>query len=149
MQGVGASELARVQGAQASELGRVQGAQAAEDAAAREGQLAALGFTGQQAGELVRLGEAQRAADIQAAQLLETIGEAQMGEQQRGLDVGYQDYLRQMAYPEQQLQFLSSILRGVPIEPSATQTGYVPTNPLQQALGAGLGAIVLYRGLSA
>lgn len=129
-------------------FGREQ-AQAAEDAAARQAQLAALGFTGQQAGELVRLGEAQRAGDIQAAQLLETIGEAQMAEQQRGLDVGYQDYLRQLAYPEQQIQFVSSILRGVPIEPSVTQTAYVPTNPLQQALGAGLGAIGLYRGLSA
>ena len=72
-----------------------------------------------------------------------------MGQEQAGLDIGYQDYVRQMAYPEQQLQFLSSILRGVPVEPSMTQTAYAPYNPLQQALGAGLGAIGLYRGLSA
>jgi hypothetical protein len=124
-------------------------AQAAEDAAARQGQLGALGFTGQQAGELVRLGEAARAGDIQSAQLLEAIGRTQMGQEQAGLDIGYQDYVRQMAYPEQQLQFLSSILRGVPVEPSMTQTAYAPYNPLQQALGAGLGAIGLYRGLSA
>jgi hypothetical protein len=39
-------------------------------------------------------------------------------------------------------------LRGVPVQPGVTQTAYTPFNPLQQALGAGLGAIGLYRGLT-
>lgn len=124
-------------------------AQAMEDAAARQGQLSALGFGGQQAGELVRLGEAARAGDIQAAQLLESIGQSQMAQEQAGLDVAYQDFLRQQAFPEEQLQSFSSILRGVPISPDVTQTSYTPYNPLQQALGGGLGTIGLYRGLTA
>ena len=131
-----------------SALFQREGAQAAEDRAAQQDQLGALQFTGQQAQQLVGLGETGRAADIQAAQLLENIGRSQQAQQQQELDTGYQDFLRQQAYPEQQLQFYSSILRGVPVQPSVTQTAYAPNNPFQQALGAGLGAIGLYRGLS-
>jgi hypothetical protein len=71
-----------------------------------------------------------------------------MGREQEALDIAYQDFVRQQAFPEQQLQGFSSILRGVPVQPGVTQTAYAPFNPLQQALGAGLGAIGLYRGLS-
>lgn len=147
-QGIGVDEAARVQGAQAAELGRVQSAQAAEDQAARAQQLQALGFTSEQAQQMVGMGETARAADIQGAQLLETVGRSEMGQEQQGLDIAYQDFLRQQAYPEQQLQQLSSILRGVPVQPSVTQTGYAPYNPLQQTLGAGLTGLSLYRGLS-
>lgn len=129
-------------------LFRREGAQAAENRGAIGDQLNTLGFTGQQAQGLMGLGETQRASDIQAAQLLENIGRSQETREQGALDIGYQDYLRQQAYPEQQLQFYSSILRGVPVQPSSTQTAYAPHNPLQQALGAGLGAIGLYRGLT-
>lgn len=125
-----------------------EGAQAMEDRAAQADQLAALGFSGQQAQQMVGLGETGRAADIQAAQLLENIGRSQEARTREGLDLAYQDFLRQQAFPEQQLQLFSSVLRGVPVTPSVTQTAYAPVNPLQQALGAGLGAIGLYRGLS-
>lgn len=136
-------------GADRAALMAQEQAQAAANQQAQAAQLQALGFSGQQAQQMVGLGETGRAADIQAAQLLETIGEAQQGREQEALDLSYQDFIRQQAYPEQQLQMFSSILRGVPVEPSVTQTAYVPYNPLQQALGAGLGAIGLYRGLTA
>jgi hypothetical protein len=129
-------------------FGREQ-AQAAEDMASTNMGLQALGFANQSAGQLSGLGEIGRATDIQNAQMLEAIGDTQRVEQQRMLDLGYEDFLRQQAYPEQQLQFYSSILRGVPVEPTVTQTMYQPTNPGQTALGLGLGAIGLYRGLTA
>lgn len=128
-------------------FGREQ-AQAGEDRAARAQQLQALGFTSEQAQQMVGMGETARAADIQGAQLLEAIGKAEMGREQEGLDLAYQDFLRQQAYPEQQLQQFSSILRGVPVQPSVTTTGYAPFNPMQQVLGAGLTGIGLYRGLT-
>ena len=112
-------------------------------------QLQALGQGAGLAGQMAALGETGRAADIQNAQLLETIGGELEGRQQEAMDMAYQDFLRQQAYPEQQLQLYSSILRGVPVEPTTTSTLYQPYNPMQQALGAGLGAIGLYRGLSA
>lgn len=143
-----AAELGRTQDISVGEAARVQSSQAAEDQAARAQQLQALGFTSDQAQQMVGLGETARAADIQGAQLLEAIGRSQMAQEQQGLDIGYQDYLRQQAYPEQQLQQFSSILRGVPVQPSVTQTAYAPYNPLQQTLGAGLTGLSLYRGLS-
>lgn len=126
-----------------------QQAQAQQDMAARQQQLQALGFSAEQAAQMVGFGEMGRAADIQNAQLLEAIGQQERGEAQAQMDLAYEDFLRQQAFPEQQLQLYSSILRGVPVEPTVTQIGYQPYNPLQQALGAGIGAVGLYRGLTA
>lgn len=144
-----AAEQARAQGIDIGELGRVQGAQAAENRAAGQFGLGAFGQAASLGGQLAALGETGRATDIQNAQLLETVGTQQQGLRQQQLDLAYQDFLRQQAYPEQQLQLYSSILRGVPVDPTTSTTLYQPYNPLQQALGAGLGAIGLYRGMSA
>lgn len=146
-QGIGIDEAARVQAARASELARVQGAQAGENRAGQEFGLNALGFYTDQAGNLAKLGEQGRAAQIQNAQLLEAIGRAQQGEAQAGLDMGYQDYLRQQGYPQEQLGFYSDILRGLPVANIGTQNqqNYQSYNPLQQALGAGLSGLSLYK----
>lgn len=141
-------QAAQTFGADRAALMGQERAQAGENRAAAGQQLSALGFAGQQAGQLAGFGEMGRAADIQNAQLLESLGASQEARDQRSLDLGYEDFLRQQAFPEQQLQVLSSIMRGVPVEPSVTQIGYQPYNPLQQALGAGLTGISLYRGLS-
>jgi hypothetical protein len=114
----------------------------------RAGQgLAAIGVSGTEAGRLVGLGEQERAAGIQNAQLREAIGRSQQGEAQAGLDIGYQDFLRQQGYPQEQLGFYSDVLRGLPVAAASTQNqqGYQSYNPTQQALGAGLSALSLYR----
>jgi hypothetical protein len=147
-QGINVGEAGRVQSARAAENARVQAAQAAENRAAQQSQLQALGFSAEQAQQMVGYGEAARAADIQGAQLLENIGRSQMGRQQEALDIEYQNYLRQLGFPAEQLNMFSSVLRGLPIDSNVMQTGYAPYNPMQQALGAGLGAIGLYRGLT-
>jgi len=147
VQGIQAGELGRVEAAQAAEAARVQAARAAEQRAAIDQQLQALGFSSQQAQQLADLGGVQRASEIQGAQLLESIGSSQRAMEQQQLDVDYQDFLRQQAYPEQQMQFLSSILRGVPVQPTVMETAYAPFNPAQQLAGAGLTGIGLYRGL--
>ena len=146
-QGINIAEQARVQGAQAGELSRVQGAQAAENLAANQFGLSALELQANQAGQLAGLSEQERAAQIQNAQLLEGIGQAQRGEAQAGLDIGYQDYLRQQGYPAEQLGFYSDVLRGLPVADAGTTTqqGYQSYNPLQQGLGAGLSALSLYK----
>ena len=145
----GADRAARLaaQQAQAGELGRVETGTAAERQAAMQDQLAALGFSGAQAGQLAGYGQDQRTADIQSAQLLESAGKAMRASEQAGLDIGYADYLRQMGYPMEQLQQMSSILQGVPIAPNQTQTSYTPYNPLQEALGAGITGVGLIKGL--
>ena len=99
-------------------------------------------------GQLAQLGSARRAGDIQGAQLLEGIGKQQLGERQAELDLGYKDFLDQQNFTKDQLGFLSNILQGVPVSPNTQQTTFQPYNPLQQALGAGITGLSLYRGLT-
>ena len=113
------------------------GRRGAGDAGPRlEGLQQAAGLAGQ-----------RRAADIQGAQLLEGIGKAQLGERQAGLDIGYEDFLGQRNFTKDQIGFLSGILQGVPVQPDTTRALYQPYNPLQQALGAGIAGLGLYRGM--
>ena len=171
-------DLARIEAGRAAEMGRVQAAEAAENArmdqimqqeaarvqAAREqsrqfgaGQgLAAYGAVGSGASNLAGLGaglsglgERQRAADIQGAQLLESVGRDIRAEDQGRLDLAYEDFTRQRDYPITQYERMASILRGIPVTPNVEQTRFANYNPIQQALGAGISALGLYKGLSA
>jgi hypothetical protein len=144
-----ADEAARVQGIDVSEQARVQGATADEAMRQREFQLQTLGFGADMAREIANLGERARAGDVQAAQLLEAQGLGQMARDQAGLDIGYQDFLRQQQFPQQQVGFYSGILRGLPVGDAGTSTTMQPQpSPFQQALGAGISALGLYRGLT-
>ena len=68
--------------------------------------------------------------------------------QQASLDMGYQDYLNQLAYPRQQLGFQSQILQGLPVTPGTQVSSYQPqAGTTQQLLGLGLGGLGLYRAL--
>jgi hypothetical protein len=125
----------------------VEQAQAAERQAAEKLGLGAAELSGQQAAQLAELGKAARAGDVEAAQLLEGIGKAQMAREQAGLDVAYEDFVRQRDYPREQIQFMSSVLRGVPVAPSTESQKFQSYNPLQQALGTGISALGLYKGL--
>ncbi len=177
VQGAQAAEQARLDALRASELGRVQQAieqsrqfgagqaLAAEQAAMQgAGQLntmaQGLGGLGMNVGQLgmnvgslgkslAGLGERQRAADIQGAQLLETVGRDIRAEDQARLDLSYEDFQRQRDYPIQQYERMAGILRGVPVTPNVEQQRMVSYNPVQQALGAGISALGLYKGLSA
>ena len=173
-----AGEMGRVQGAEAAEqarlddfrrleAGRVQAARAAELARVQQGieqsrqfgagqGLAAYQAIGSGASNLAglgaglaSLGERQRAADIQGAQLLESVGRDIRAEDQGRLDLAYEDFLRQRDYPITQYERMAGILRGVPVTPNVEQTRFASYNPIQQALGAGISALGLYKGLAA
>jgi len=149
-------EAARVQAARAAELARVQAAaEGSRQFGAGQG-LAAYQAMGSGASNLASLGaglaglgERQRAADIQGAQLLETIGRDIRAEDQARLDLAYEDFLRQRDYPITQYERMAGILRGVPVTPNVEQQRFASYNPIQQALGAGISALGLYKGLSA
>ena len=87
------------------------------------------------------LGERRRMGAIDDAKLLETIGKAGMGREQAGLDLAYQDFVRQQAFPQERLGLFSSVLRGIPVTPSQTATTYQPFDPIGRALGLGLTAL--------
>lgn len=141
-----AAQMAQEQ-SQAGEAGRVQtGLEASRQFGAGQG-IAALSAAGTAAGQLTSLGEKERETQIQGAQLLEGIGEAQQGETQAGLDIGYQDFLRQQGFPQEQLGFYSDILRGLPVAnaSSTNAQNFQSYNPVQQAIGAGLSGLSLYK----
>lgn len=107
----------------------LQGAQAAGQAAATMGQLGQTQF-GQQ-------------KDVLAAQ--QAAGSQQQALQQQRLQQQYQDFLTQKAYPQQNLAFMSDILRGAPLG-QQTQQQYTAAAPsfASQALGLGAAGVGAY-----
>ena len=125
----------------------VQGRQQAFDKASSLFQAdRAADFQGQQLGlgaanQFANLSERARAGDVDAARMLEQIGKAQMARDQASLDMGYQDFMRQQAYPQERLGLFSSVLRGIPVTPSQTTSTRMPYDPFGRAIGLGLTAL--------
>lgn len=142
-----AGERARVQGGEASELARVQGSQAGEYLARDQLGLEALAQSSSMATALAQLAEQARAGNIQAAQLLELVGRSNEAREQAALDLAYEDFLQQREYPMAQLQQLTAMIHGLPVQSAGTTTTQVPYNPIQQALGMGISALGLYNAM--
>ena len=115
------------------------------------------GLSSDRAGMQQRLGAAellsgiggqQQQIDLQRLAAQMGIGADRRALMQQGLDLGYEDFLRQQAYGREQLGYLSNLLQGVPIQPGSTVStfGRVPSAG-QQLLGGGLGALGLYQAL--
>ena len=102
-----------------------------------------LGSLGAQAGQL---GTLQQAADIDRLKMLGAYSELERGLEQQRRDIGDQDLMRQVQFPEQQLMGMSSLLRGVPMGDrigTTTQTT-PPPSFLSQLSGLGLTGLSLY-----
>lgn len=132
--------------ARAAELSRVQSGQAGENLAYANFGMDKAKTQAAMADQMSLLEQRARAGDIQAAQLLEAAGKSQQAQQQSGLDMSYQDYLRQQGYPMEQLKDYASLLYGAPL--GTTQTTSTPAaNPYAQALGMGISALGLYNSM--
>jgi len=112
---------------------------------------ARLGQEGAQLGAAQLLGgfapQAQQMA-LERIGALGGVGGQRRGFRQAGMDIGYEDFLRQQGYPQQQFGFQSNIIRGLNLQPSQTVSSYAQRPGLfQQTLGAGLGALGLYQGM--
>jgi len=78
---------------------------------------------------------------------LETVGGTQQAQQQKALDIAYEDFARERTFPSQQVQEMSSVLRGfnLPVSTYTTsQAQQAPPTFGQQAAGLGLGALGIY-----
>ena len=99
------------QQAQALQQGYGQAMTAAgQDLTRQQGALAQLA-------DLSKLEQGLRTSDV--AQL-QSVGQEQQALKQRGLDIAYQDFLNQQQWPQQQINAMSTTLRGLP--PSAVPT---------------------------
>jgi hypothetical protein len=108
----------------------IQGAQAATQAGATLGQL----------------GIGQQQAGIDLAKAQEAFGAMGQAEQQKALDLQYQDFLQQQQYPYKQLGFMSDILRGsANLAATGGKTVYEPPPSLaSQVGGLGLAGLGVY-----
>jgi hypothetical protein len=80
---------------------------------------------------------------------LQGVGQGNRAMQQASMDMGYQDFLRQQNYSNQQLSQLAGLLRGVPVTPQQQISTYQQQPGLfQTAVGAGLQGLGLYKGMS-
>ena len=99
------------------------------------------GQFGQLGGQYANLAAKARAGDVEAARMLEQIGKAGMARDQAGLDLAYDDFKRQQAFPQEKLGLLSSVLRGIPVQPSTMTRQMTPFDPFGRAIGLGLTAL--------
>ena len=80
---------------------------------------------------------------------LQGVGQGNRAMQQASMDMGYQDFLRQQNYANQQLSQFAGLLRGVPVTPQQQISTYQQQPGLfQTAVGAGLQGLGLYKGMS-
>lgn len=105
---------------------------AQQDMARQQGALA-------QTADLAKMQQGLAASDAAA---LQSIGSEQQNQQQKGLDIAYQDFLTQQQFPQQQINNMSTTLRGLPpaaIPSTQNQTGATTQfspSPLSQVASA-------------
>lgn len=92
----------------------------------------------QAAGTLGQLGQTQFGQQEAALRAQAGLGQQQQQRSQQALDQAYQDFLGQRGYQQQQLAFMSDILRGVPLSQSTQQVYSAPPSMFGQLAGAGM-----------
>lgn len=133
--------LSQAQGQLYANLGAQAGQLAGADLSRKQGALQGMANLAQQ-------GQAMGTADVAA---LESAGLSQQNQQQRQLDAAYQQFQAEQLYPKQQMDWLSTQIRGMaPITPQTTTSSGTTSgatysaSPLSQ-LASGLS---LYKGLT-
>jgi hypothetical protein len=109
-----------------------------------QGALSGLGQAGQAASTLGQLGQTQFAQESALNAERQKVGAIQQAQAQQGLDLSYQDFLKQRNYPYQQLAFQSDMLRGLPLSQSARSIYEAPPSAASQLGGLGMSALGIY-----
>jgi len=130
-----------------TKLGQIQamGLQNAFEAA-QKAQLGSAATYGQLGQGLGQQGALQQQSDLARSTALGAYGGTERSVAQQQLDAQYQDQMRALGFPEQQLGSFANILRGVPLGDSAgTQTMTTPPPSFaSQLAGIGLGGLSLF-----
>ena len=141
LQGVGTQLAGTAQGMQGAGLG-IQGAQAGLQGVAGAQNAYGMGLQG--ANTLGQLGQSQYGQQMGINQAQQQAGALQQAQQQQGLDVNYQNFLKQQNYPYQQLAFQSDMLRGLPLSQTAQTIYSAPPSAASQVGGLGMTGLGLY-----
>jgi hypothetical protein len=81
------------------------------------------------------LGEAEQLSRLKDAAALNEQGRYMQNRAQMGSDVEYQDYLRRMMRPYEQIQGLAAILHGLPTNRQWSSLDYIPLSPQLNTAG--------------
>ena len=99
---------------------------------------------------LMGIGQQRQQQAMSRLAALQKAGEQQRAMQQASMDVGYEDFLRQQGYPQQQLGFYENLLKGTYTRPNETVSTYGQRPGMfQQALGLGLGGLGMANSMGA
>lgn len=115
--------------------------QSALGAMGQQSQLGMQGFNalGQASAGLGTLGVSQRELQREGMTDLERTGALQQAQGQRALDISYTDFRNAQDFPRQQANFMSGILRGVPVSANSDVQQYnAAPNAAAQLLGMGI-----------
>ena len=154
--GMSAQEI-EDRGRQAADQARLKAEQFNIEAQRQRSELGLRGLAADQAATNQRLdaarllggfGQQQQKMDYERLRNLQAAGEIQRQLSQQGLTMGYQDFLRQQAYPREQLGFFNQMLRGLPITPGSTTATYGGPSSTERLLGAGISGVGLYNALN-
>lgn len=131
--------------------------QAANQLNAQQQQFGAnLGLQGlqtglQAAGQLGQLGQAQFGQEQGAIGLQNQMGAQQQAQQQGIINQGIQNYATAQQYPQQQLAFMNSMLRGLPLQTQTVQGYQAAPSGISQLAGlgtAGIAGLGLYNTMN-
>jgi hypothetical protein len=93
---------------------------------------------------LGQLGQAQFGQQQSITDAMMRAGAMQQGQEQKGLDIQYQNYLDSMNYPYKQLGYMSDFFRGLPMSQSS-QSMYQNPSALSQGVGLATAGYGMYQ----
>jgi hypothetical protein len=99
----------------------------------------------QAAGQLGQLGQTQYGQQLSNINLQNQMGAQQQGREQSILNQQIQDYAMAQQYPQQQLAFMSNMLRGLPMQSTSTNMYQAAPSNVSQLAGLGLAGYGLSR----
>ena len=111
-----------------------------------------LGYQQNQLGassQLAQYANQQQASEMERLGLVQGIGSQQRQLAQTGLDVGYQNFKNQQAYPFEMLSFINNMLQGGAMTPGSTSAMFGPQpTTTQQLLGSGVAGAGLWNAFN-
>jgi hypothetical protein len=111
--------------------------------------LQGMGQATQAANALGQLGQTQFGQQKDIVQGQMSAGAQQQGLEQKRLDQQYQDFLTQRGYNQQQLAYMSDMLRGLPMQQQTQSVYQAPASPWATAAGLGATAVGAYKAFGA
>jgi hypothetical protein len=114
-------------------------------------QLAGLGMANQAAGTLGQLGQTQFGQQTGTIGLQNQMGGQQQQQQQNIMNQAIQNYATAQQYPQQQLAFMNSMLRGLPLQTQTVQGYQAAPSGISQLAGlgtAGIAGLGLYNTMN-